>query len=192
MSCEYHDLAPLHPLDAGVSNLLRRAILKKIALLAAFVLISTLFGCSGNDKDRATASEGSMPNLPNEAAGAEGASGDANAAQPQSLHPEANGGAGLRASTPYAGGGAVSQNINPGPFLNAAETHPAPQTSAPTVGLTARADGTMYGRNDQPAAGIGPGIVGSGGGASSGNPPANARTGGKPAPDQSRKTQPSK
>ncbi len=180
----------MHRVRAERIQTFQEMVLNKIAVFAVALLLGSAFlGCSGNDKDRATASAGSMPNLQNQAAGAEGASGDKDAAPPKVVHPEANGGAGLRASTPYSGGTPVSQNINAGPFLNAAETHPAPQNSVPAVGLTARADGTMYGPNDQPAAGIGPGIVGGGGGASSGNPPANARTGGKPVANHNGKAQ---
>jgi hypothetical protein len=152
---------------------------KRTALfLLSLMFLIALSGCSGSDKDRPTASPGSMPFQPSEAAGAEGASGDQAARPPATLHPEANGGSTLRASTPYAGTAPVSQNLNPSPFLTAAEAHGTTTQAVPTAGLTARADGTMYGPNDQPAAGTGPGIVG--GGSSTANPPPSARTGGKP------------
>ncbi|HKF21968.1 MAG TPA: hypothetical protein VKE93_10385 [Candidatus Angelobacter sp.] len=76
-------------------------------------------------------------------------------AQP-SPHPDpaANGGASLPASTPYDGGGTtVTQNVNPVPFVagspQASGTASAP--SSPNA-LTSRADGTMSGSSDQPAA----------------------------------------
>lgn len=152
-------------------------------LLFSSILLFALAGCSGNDKDRATASAGSMPWQPNQAAGAEGASGDQQATAPRVIHAAANGGLSLRASTPYAGSGQTTQNLNAGPFLTAAEERGSKAGevfTSPTY-LTARADGTMYGPTDHAAAGVGAGMVpASGGGAGSGTPPAKARTGGNP------------
>ena len=71
------------------------------------------------------------------------------------LNPAANGGSTLPVSTLYDGGGAtVAQNVNPAPFLIGSPAQPAGVSRAiPTPNsLTSRADGTMYGSNDQPAA----------------------------------------
>jgi hypothetical protein len=69
--------------------------------------------------------------------------------------PAANGGSTLPASTPYDGGGTtIAQNVNPAPFLAGSPAQPAGAAGAPPPpnSLTSRADGTMYGSNDQPAA----------------------------------------
>lgn len=71
------------------------------------------------------------------------------------LDPAANGGSTLPASTPYDGGGAtVAQNINPAPFLAGSPAQAAGASGSMPLPnpLTSRADGTMYGSNDQPAA----------------------------------------
>jgi hypothetical protein len=70
-------------------------------------------------------------------------------------NPAANGGSSLPASAPYDGGGVtVSQNVNPAPFLAGSSGQPSGTAGAlpPANSLTSRADGTMYGANDQPAA----------------------------------------
>lgn len=92
------------------------------------------------------------------AKGAEGSAAAAAApAQPSPQpDPAANGGSSLAASTPYNGSANVvqAQNVNAAPFLTGNQTQPSATTGAPPPpnSLTSRADGTMYGANDQPAA----------------------------------------
>jgi hypothetical protein len=91
------------------------------------------------------------------AAGAEGRKTTAAAAAQPSPQPDpaANGGSSLAASTPYDGGGkTVTQNVNPAPFLAGSPAQSSGTANAlpPPNSLTSRADGTMYGANDQPAA----------------------------------------
>jgi hypothetical protein len=97
---------------------------------------------------------------PSEAAPA-GPEGRSTAATPATAQPSpqpdpaANGGSTLPASTSYDGGGAtVAQSVNPAPFLAGSQAQPAGAAGAPPApnSLTSRADGTMYGSNDQPAA----------------------------------------
>lgn len=128
--------------------------------LAVLLIIGICVGCSGNDKDRATASSGSMPSMPNTSQGAAGA-GAASAEEPAQVDPSSSGGSTLPASTPYSQqkGTTVSQNVNPAPFLTASQAKPGPQNLG-AVGLVSRADGTMFGPADLPAAGIGPGMEG--------------------------------
>jgi hypothetical protein len=92
---------------------------------------------------------------------AKGAEGNAAAAAvapqpPPQPDPAANGGASLAASTPYNGGATVAQaqNVNPAPFLTGNQAQPSGTAGALPApnSLTSRADGTMYGANDQPAA----------------------------------------
>ncbi|HEX7285160.1 MAG TPA: hypothetical protein VF532_03210 [Candidatus Angelobacter sp.] len=76
--------------------------------------------------------------------------------------PASNGGSSLKASMPYSQPGApvAAQNLNAAPFLIAAESRGAivpALTWSPA--LTSRADGTMYGPADRPAAGIGQGMA---------------------------------
>ncbi len=130
-----------------------------------FLMLSILFvlGCSGNDKDRASAATGSGASLPSSAAGAEG-SGVVPPEQPQ-MDAGASGGSSLPASTPYSQGkgGTVAQNVNAAPFLTSESIKGgAAQRAASSTGLVSRADGTMYGPSDQPAAGVGPGMQGAG------------------------------
>lgn len=160
-------------------------------ILIGLAMICVL-GCSGNDKDRATAATGSAPSFQNQAAGAEGA-GVVPPEQPQS-DPASSGGSMLPASTPYSQGkgAAVSQNVNPAPFLTSESVKGnAAQRAASSTGLVSRADGTMYGPSDQPAAGVGPGMQGSaqtsaGAGANAGHNPGGGgvSTNAKPASNQ--------
>ena len=132
------------------------------AAFIALLLIVGAVGCSGNDKDRATQPTGSEPSFPNTTAGAAGA-GVANGDQQPETAPEGSGGSSLPASTPYnqGNGGTVSQNLNPAPFLMAKEPSSTAGISiSSSRGLVARADGTMYGPTDLPAAGVGPGMQG--------------------------------
>lgn len=128
--------------------------------LALLLFVGIGVGCSGSDKDRATASSGSAPSSPNIAQGAAGA-GMSSADEQTQVDPSASGGSTLPASTPYSQekGKAVSQNVNPAPFLTASQSKPGAQNAAST-GLVSRADGTMFGPADLPAAGVGPGMEG--------------------------------
>lgn len=154
----------------GFPMLLRRAQqsfmsgadMRITAAFIALLLIVGVMGCSGSDKDRATQPTGSLPSFPNTTAGAGGA-GVANGDQQVETAPESSGGYSLPASTPYnqGNGAAVSQNLNPAPFLMAKE--PSNTTGvniSNSSGLIARADGDMYGPSDLPAAGVGPGMQG--------------------------------
>jgi hypothetical protein len=129
--------------------------MKQIALVlapAAFIMV--LLGCDGKKYD----SSGEQSKL---GAAPAMAASEANS-PPGKVSAYANGGSALPASMPYAQSGApaVSQNLNPSPFLSAAG---APVSnvfvSTEQLGLTSRADGTMFGPNDQPAAGIGAGMT---------------------------------
>lgn len=131
------------------------------ALLLVVSLCAVFVGCSGNDKDRATASSGSAPSSAETAQGAAGAAMTP-VEEPILVDPAASGGSTLPASAPYnqAKGPAVSQNVNPAPFLAASETSANVGKVSSSNGLVARADGTMYGPNDAPAAGVGPSTEG--------------------------------
>lgn len=137
--------------------------MRSFPLLLGLVLIAgaALVGCSGNDKDRAMASSGSMPSMPATSQGAAGA-GMTSVEESVRVDPSSSGGSTLQASMPYTDGkgGAVPQNVNAAPFLAASEESQGTQKNAAFTGLVSRADGTMYGPNDQPAAGIGPGMEG--------------------------------
>jgi hypothetical protein len=125
------------------------------------LLIVFAIGCSGNDKDRVTQPAGSMPSFANTSSGAEGA-GVASGDQKMETSASSSGGTSLQASTPYSSGKtAVSQNLNPAPFLTAAAPGKGgtPRETSST-GLVSRADGTMYGPSDLSAAGVGPGMSG--------------------------------
>ncbi|HET9181438.1 MAG TPA: hypothetical protein VFP59_04840 [Candidatus Angelobacter sp.] len=144
------------------------------AAFIALLLIVGVIGCSGTDKNRATQPTGSTPSSANSAAGAEGA-GVANGDQQVETAPESSGGYSLSASTPYnqGNGGAVSQNLNPAPFLMEKEpANAAAVNISNPSGLIARGDGDMYGPSDLPAAGVAPGMQGAaeGGAIRSSNP----------------------
>jgi hypothetical protein len=106
-------------------------------------------GCTRNDRD--TAGLQREPGVPPTQAASEPTS----PAEPTyQSDPAANGGLTLRAAAPYAAGGAaVSQNVNPGPFVNAAQGSSSTNSAVPDPNLLTRsADGTMSGPNDLPAA----------------------------------------
>lgn len=132
-----------------------------LALLMIVSVCAVFVGCSGNDKDRATASSGSVPSSPETTQGAAGA-GMATADEAAQVDPSSSGGSSLGTSTPYTDGkgAAVSQNVNPAPFLTANEAGATTARGGSSTGLVSRADGTMYGPGDQPAAGVGPGMEG--------------------------------
>lgn len=134
--------------------------MKTLPGFLVLLLIVCAMGCSGNDKDRATQPTGSMPSFPSTSSGAEGA-GVASGDQKMETSPASSGGSSLQASTPYSSGkGAVSQNLNPSPFLTAAAGKGSVPRAASATGLVSRADGTMYGPSDLSAAGVGPGMSG--------------------------------
>lgn len=136
--------------------------MKRCALLFASLMLISLLGCSGTNKDTAVAPTGSMPLEPTEAAGANGAKGNVASVEAPGPDAHSSGGSSLAVSTPYnqPNAPAAAQNLNAAPFLVSTGFKGAPSQQPPTPGLTSRADGTMSGRQDQPAAGIGPGTMG--------------------------------
>jgi hypothetical protein len=149
------------------------------AILISFLLVQ---GCTSNDQTAGRKSEVTNPPAAAEIA----VVGNAPPITSR-LTPAANGGTSLPASAPYRqpSGPSVQQNINPGPFLVAAGggqgAGPSSGASLITSGrLTSRADGTMSGPTDQPAASTGWGTQGP--------QPNPAATTGKPAVQPSQKT----
>lgn len=120
--------------------------MKQLALFCLIVTGLVIAGC-----------ETTRPSEPI-AAGPEGSKTVATAAPTQPSpqpNPAANSGSSLPASAPYDGGGVtVTQNVNAAPFLAGSPAQPAGTAGAmpPPSSLTSRADGTMYGVHDQPAA----------------------------------------
>ena len=128
--------------------------MKQLAIFSLALVLALAQGCTSNDKVKA-GTEGSIT-TPASASVAP-ASGDA-APISQPSDPAANGGSTLPAAAPYteAGGASAPQNVNPAPFLVANESAgPGGSTSAPANTLASRADGTMSGPNDLPAASTG-------------------------------------
>ncbi|HLW54461.1 MAG TPA: hypothetical protein VKW06_16625 [Candidatus Angelobacter sp.] len=123
----------------------------KILLMVAIAgAVLCLQGCTRNDRDSAGLKhEPGVP--PTEAQVEPPASAGHNA---QQTDPAANGGMSTRAAAPYSSSGAaVSQNVNPGPFVTAASSQAGTAGAIPSTGmLTRSADGTMSGPNDLPAA----------------------------------------
>jgi hypothetical protein len=145
---------------AGTYSSEKKNMKNGFGFLALLMIVCAVFvGCSGNDKDRATASSGSVPSSPNTAQGAAGA-GMRTVDEAAQVDPSSSGGSTLATSTPYTDGkgAAVSQNVNPAPFLTANEAGATTARGGASTGLVSRADGTMYGPSDQPAAGVGPGM----------------------------------
>jgi hypothetical protein len=140
---------------------LRRLTVKRCALLFASLMLISLLGCSGTNKDTAVEPTGSMPMQPTEAAGANGAKGNVAPVEAPGPDAHASGGSTLAVSTPYEqpNAPAAAQNLNPTPFLVSTGGKGAAAQQPPTPGLTSRADGTMFGPEDQPAAGVGPGTM---------------------------------
>jgi hypothetical protein len=132
----------------------------KITIAFGFaLLLSIILGCSGVDKDTVTDRGGVY------AQSGQGVSGmpvtqQPATQQPVRTDPESSGGSNLAASAPYAGTPTATQNINGAPFLTASGESAGQQGpgQAPNR-LTSRADGTMMSPNDEPAAGIGPGLT---------------------------------
>jgi hypothetical protein len=124
---------------------------KQLAIFFIALVLSLAQGCTSNDKDKA-GTEGSIT-TPASASVAPASGGAAPISQ--ASDPAANGGSTLPAAAPYSDASAPSaqQNVNAAPFLVANESAgPGGTTSAPASTLTSRADGTMSGPNDLPAA----------------------------------------
>ena len=122
------------------------------ATLLLFVFVFS--GCSGNDRTGAGRNLG-------------GDTSSSSAATPQDYNwshfqtdAQASGGTTLKASTPYkqANAPAVSQNLNPAPFMAGNQVGQSP--NAANVVATNRAMGTVEGLMDQPPASVGPGMQG--------------------------------
>jgi hypothetical protein len=135
---------------------------KRFSLLLASLMLISLLACSGTNKDTAVEPAGSIPLEPTEAAGANGAKGNVAPVEPPGPDAHASGGSTLAVSTPYnqPNAPATAQNLNAAPFLVFTGGKGAQSQQPPSPGLTSRADGTMFGKEDQPAAGIGPGTMG--------------------------------
>jgi hypothetical protein len=124
---------------------------KHLAILSIALVLLLAQGCTSNDRNGA-GTEASI--LTPASASAAPPSGGA-APISHSSDPAANGGSSLPASTPYSqpGTASVQQSVNPVPFLTASQGAGTGGTGrAPVEALTSRADGTMSGPNDQPAA----------------------------------------
>jgi hypothetical protein len=124
--------------------------MKHLALFfISFALLCAL-GCTSNDRVGA-GREGNL-NTPNTPAATQGIPADSQTQPSGRPDPAANGGSSLPASAPYQGDATVTQNVNPAPFLTASQPEAGSTGGAPSNTLTSRADGTMRGPNDQPAA----------------------------------------
>jgi len=123
----------------------------------SFALLSVL-GCTSNDRVGA-GREGNL-NTPSTPATTHEVPADSRAQSSGQPDPAATGGSSLPAIAPYQGGGeTVTQNVNPAPFLVASQPGGG-SSGAPSNALTSRADGTMRGPNDLPAASTGWGTSG--------------------------------
>jgi hypothetical protein len=153
---------------------------KPLLILTISFLLLLAQGCTSNDKSGAgRESSVTTPTSATELA----VSGNVPPVT-RSSDPAANGGADLAASTPYnqSNGATVQQNVNPAPFMTAgigqAQGAGAGGAALTTSGrLTSRADGTMSGPSDQPAATTGWGTAGPQGNA----PAASTRPATQPA-----------
>jgi hypothetical protein len=123
---------------------------KYFVVLAAVFCLALAQGCTSNDKDQPGPQTSILkPAAPPMAASA----GAAPISWP--ADPMANGGYTLPAAAPYSqpGTAPVSQAVNPGPFLMANRN--SGSAGGPTAvgnSLASRADGTMSGPHDHPAA----------------------------------------
>jgi hypothetical protein len=142
----------------SVSLLTKETALRTIVIVSAALLSFCVVGCSGTDNDRSGA------NLPGYSGGGSSAatSQDYNQKPAPTSDPEASGGSTLAASTPFkANGPAISQNLNPAPFMGSGTAGQGDANSGRSVILSSnRTMGTVEGPSDQPAAGIGPGMLG--------------------------------
>ncbi|HEY6271025.1 MAG TPA: hypothetical protein VIX19_03415 [Terriglobales bacterium] len=152
--------------------------MKPLVIFAISFLLLLVLGCTSNDKSGA--GRGSSVTRP-ESATELAVSANVPPVVPES-DPAANGGSNLAAISPYSqpNGATAQQNVNPAPFLT--ESAQAQALGESTAGaqlttsgsLTSRADGTMSGPQDQPAATTGWGTAGT-------NWTNPAATGAKPA-----------
>ncbi len=124
--------------------------LKHLAIFSIAVVLLLSQGCTSND--RVGAGTAASITTPASASVAPPSGGAAPISRPSD--PAANGGSSLPAAAPYseAGSASAAQNVNPAPFLTASQGGASGPASAPATKLTSRADGTMIGPNDQPAA----------------------------------------
>jgi hypothetical protein len=130
--------------------------MKHLAIFSFFLLVLMVAqGCTSNDRTPAGLEGSSSTPVSAPATASRNHTQATGQADPAS-----NGGSSLPASAPYQGSGApVSQNVNPAPFLTASQPQGqapgAAANTAPSETLTSRADGTMRGPNDLPAASTG-------------------------------------
>jgi hypothetical protein len=135
---------------------------KQFGIIAILVSFSLVQGCSSSSRDSA----GRTAEVTNPPAATELAVSSNVPAPLPRLDPAANGGSDLPASAPYrqANGQPVQQNINAAPFMVAAGGQGGGSSSGAALltsgGFANRADGTMSGPNDQPAASTGWGTPG--------------------------------
>lgn len=132
---------------------------KKLAILSISLVLLLAQGCTSNDRNGA----GVESNITTPASTSVAPASGSAAPISWPSDPAANGGSTLPASAPYSQGNVATapQNVNPGPFLTASEgVAPGGPSAAPANTLTSRADGTMIGPNDQPAATTGWGTPG--------------------------------
>jgi hypothetical protein len=138
-------------------TLKEKPTVKQLAIVVIVsVALALLFfaqGCTSNDRVTA-GTEGSIT-TPASATLAPPSGAAPPVSQPSDA--AANGGSSLPAAAPYRDAGApAAQNVNPTPFLVASQNAgPGGANSPPSNTLTSRADGTMSGPNDLPAASTG-------------------------------------
>jgi hypothetical protein len=152
--------------------------MKYLALFSVSCILLLTQGCTSLDQSGAGV-ESSVAAVP-QASPTPPAPASASAVPPPGQpDPAANGGSSLPASAPYtqANSASVPQNVNPAPFLAGGQAQGAASGSpaAPSGRLTSRADGTMIGPNDLPAATTG-------WGAPVLQPASTAKAGKKPTP----------
>lgn len=130
--------------------------MKKFALLLALSMLAAAIGCETAMTDHV--SQASATSAPAAAAGSQAEAPETPSA---GTAPASSGGSTLQASLPYSQSNApaASQNLNAAPFLTSAGPRSGATAQISSPGLTSRADGTMYGPGDQPAAGAGEGMI---------------------------------
>src|SRR5947199_2036685 len=95
--------------------LLRRGFVKNFYIAFTTLLLLLFIGCSGSDRTGAGHNQGG-----NTGSSSASIASDYNYSSGTQTDPDANGGAALKATTPYrqANAPAVSQDLNPAPFLS--------------------------------------------------------------------------
>jgi hypothetical protein len=124
---------------------------KYLVILALAFCLALTQGCTSNDKDQAGPETSILKPAP--AASIPASAGAAPISWP--ADPAANGGFALPAAAPYSqpGSAAASQTVNPAPFLAASRSSgTAGSQATPSGSLASRADGTLSGPQDHPAA----------------------------------------